>query len=845
VERALPTGTVTLLFTDMEGSTRLLAAIGEQYGTLLAEHHRLLREVWAQHGGTEVDAEGDAFFVAFAEAGPAVAAAIEAQRRIAAHEWPGGRTVRVRMGLHTGTPRVRDGGYWGADVHYAARLVAAAHGGQILASAATRALLDPSVAVESLGEHGLKDFPAPREIFHVGGGASAFPPPRTLERAHTNMPLPAQSLVGRDQELDALERSVAEQRLVSLVGPGGSGKTRLAIELGRRIGDRFDGAWFVRLAEVAEPADVPAAVARAAGLPEVAGVPPLDRVLDHARDRRLLLVIDNAEHVLDAAPGFARIAAAGDGVRVVVTSQAPLRVAGEHVLRVEPLRLPEAVNGDLEALAEVPSVALLLQRARAAGSELQLDAGNAADVAELCRRLEGMPLAIELAAARLGVLDPAGLLRRLDQGIDSLGTGRRDLPERQRGLRAVLEWTSGLLESDERELLAKLTAFAGDFNPDVVEAAFGDAVDGLVTLVDVGLVRRVGSGRLALRPPVRAFAAELLDTGEAHRAVARALAELGERFEARWTLVTGEGRLALNPEAANILAALDWTRDHDPALHARLAAATGWWTTHSNLVGVARGHLELALGRTEDPRMRARLLQALGALGLADADAEYSTRAADAWRDLGDGEREVICLFYAANLHGHGGDGDSAMALVERAAAVIAALPFDEGLEWLLEAARADALSLLGRHDEADAIMRPLLARAEPRSWLQFWAATKSADIALVDNRSAEALELYGVAMEVLRPFGSPLGELLQADTIALALAQLDRLDDAAMVVAICDVCHRELSWTPRGALADAVQTAREAAGPERMAAARRRAAALGMHGGLDRVRAIASGEDG
>jgi predicted ATPase/class 3 adenylate cyclase len=845
VGRALPTGTVTLLFTDIEGSTRLLAALGDQFGTLLAEHHRMLREVWEEYRGVEVDSEGDSFFVAFDEAGRAAGAALEAQRRVGEHEWPGRRPVRDRMGIHTGTPRVRDDTYWGADVHYAARLSGAGHGGQILASAATRALLPPDVAVESLGEHALKDFPAPREIFHVGGGAAAFPPPRTLERAHTNIPLPTQPLVGRDEELDELERRVAEQRLVSLVGPGGSGKTRLAIELGRRIGDRFDGAWFVRLAEVTEAADVPAAVARAAGLPELDGVPPLDRVVDHARGRRLLLVIDNAEHVLDAAPGFARIAASGDGVRVVVTSQAPLRVAGEHVLRLEPLRLPAAVNGDLEALAAVPAVALLLQRARAAGSVLELDAANAADIAELCRQLEGMPLAIELAAARLGVLDPAALVRRLESDYDSLGTGRRDLPERQRGLRAVLEWTSGLLEHSERELLANLTAFAGDFTPDLVEAAFGDAVDGLVTLVDVGLVRRVGRGRLALRPPVRAFATEIEDCSQALHKVAGALAELGERFEARWTLRTGEGRLALNPEAANILAALDWTRDHEPALHARLAAATGWWTTHSNLSGLARTHLELALGRTEDPRMRARLLQALGTLGLAVADPEYSTRAADAWHELGDPEREAICLFYAANLNGHAGDGEGAMALVDRGEALVGALPYDEGLDWALEAARADALSLVGRHKEADAIIRPLLARAEPRSWQQFWAATKTADIALFDGRPAEALQLYGLAMDVLRQFGAPMGELIQANTIALALAYLDRLDDAALVVAICDVAHAELSWAPRGSLFEAVEEARAAAGRERMTAARRRAAARGLRGGLDFVRALAVGEDG
>jgi tetratricopeptide (TPR) repeat protein len=267
--------------------------------------------------------------------------------------------------------------------------------------------------------------------------------------------------------------------------------------------------------------------------------------------------------------------------------------------------------------------------------------------------------------------------------------------------------------------------------------------------------------------------------------------------------------------------------------------------THSNLASFAHGHLDLALSRIEDPRMRARLLQALGTLGLAAGEADASARAADAWHELGDLEGEAMSLFYAANLHGHSADGTAAMALVERAASVVAALPYDEGLEWLLDATRADALALLGRYAEADALMRPLLARVEPGSWLQFWGATKTADIALEDGRPAEALEQYAVAMDVLRPLASPMGELIQADTIALAFARLGRLDEAAEVVAISDAVHAELSWPPRLALAAALRSARDAAGDDRVAAYRRKAASLGLRGGLDRVRALARGEDG
>src|SRR6185312_13349134 len=309
----LPSGTVTLLFTDIEGSTRLLDQLGDEYGEMLAEHRRLLRAVWVQHEGVEVGTDGDSFFVAFADAESAAEAAIAAQRALAEHPWPSDTRLRVRMGLHTGEPHIDQGDYWGADVHYAARVGAAAHGGQVLASEATRAL-DGRHRFESVGEHSLKDFIAPRELFHLvvdGTGPSDFPPPRTLEPIRTNLPTPATELIAREDELRVVLDLLTDARLVTVSGPGGSGKTRFALEVAQRAASEFDAVWWVALEHVLDPNEVMGAISRAMGLPELAGVDADERVLDHLRARRVLLVLDNLEHVIDVAPLIGHVARAG------------------------------------------------------------------------------------------------------------------------------------------------------------------------------------------------------------------------------------------------------------------------------------------------------------------------------------------------------------------------------------------------------------------------------------------------------------------------------------------------------------------------------------------------------
>ena len=839
-----------MLFTDIEGSTRLLDQLGDDYGAVLADHRRLLRAVWARHEGVEVGTDGDSFFVAFADAESAVEAAIAAQRTLAEHAWPSGTGggVRVRMGLHTGEPRIDEGDYWGADVHYAARIGAAAHGGQVLASQATRAM-DDRHEFASLGEHSLKDFVAPRELFHLvvdGTGPSDFPPPRTLEPIRTNLPTPATELIAREDELRVVLDLLTDARLVTVSGPGGSGKTRFALEVAQRAASEFDAVWWVALEHVLDPNEVMGAISRAMGLPELAGVDADERVLDQLRARRVLLVIDNLEHLIDVAPLIGHVARAGPEVRVLVTSQLPLRIGGEHVLSLDPLPVPTGSERELAVLREVPSVALLSERAAAAAAGWELTEENKFDVARLCRQLEGMPLAIDLAAPRLRVLGAGALANRLEESLDALGSGGPDLPARQRGLRAVLEWSVGLLSDAERSLVLRLALFSAGFTPTLAGAAFGEVAGELEALASAGLVRPAEEGRFEVRPPVRRFAAELIDAeaeDEAHAAITDALIAMAEPFEKRWVVNSSEGRTRLNPEAGNIFAELDWAQLMDYGRHARLAASTGWWVNYSSAVELSRDHLEIALARCTDPVMRARCLQALGTLGLKDSDPTASLDAADAWHDLDDAEGEFYSAIYAANLYGHAREAEAMEEVVERAAELEGRLADDPDAGWILAVVRAEAVWLSGDPAQAIAPLLPLYADAPPGSWKQFWLATRLADLELVLHRPAEALAHYGVAMAVLAPLRSPLGELLQATTAAVALLHLGRVGEAATAWAVCELGFDELSSPPHGSMREWYHAVYESLGEEDLAAGRRRATRMGMEHGLLWVGQLARGE--
>ncbi|MCP9487999.1 MAG: adenylate/guanylate cyclase domain-containing protein [Gaiellaceae bacterium MAG52_C11] len=525
--RDLPTGTVTLLFTDVEGSTRLLRELGaERFADALVEHRRVVREACEAQNGVEVDTQGDAFFVAFPTAAGALAAAVEITKAFAAGP------IRVRIGMHTGTPLLREGAYVGADVHLAARVAAAAHGGQVLLSAATAALVAPrdlepqAVALLDLGEHRLKDIEAAVGIFQLESGA--FPPLNTI--SNTNLPRPASSFVGRERELVAvLARLAGGVRLLTLTGPGGAGKTRLAVEAAASlIAEYKAGVFWVGLAALRDPVHVIETVAQALGAK--------DGLAAHVGERELLVVIDNFEQVVDAAPELSALLSACPNLTLIVTSRELLRLHGEVEFTVPPL-------------ADSEAVALFCERAQVEPSD---------EIAELCARLDSLPLAVELAAARTRALTPAQILQRLSHRLDLL-EGGRDADPRQETLRATVEWSYDLLSEDEQRLLRRLSVFAGGCTLEAAEAVVDADIDTLQSLIEKSLLRFSGE-RYWLLETIRQYAEEQLEPAESavirrrHGAYMVALAQASAGSLHDVSESAASARLA--PDYANVRAAV-------------------------------------------------------------------------------------------------------------------------------------------------------------------------------------------------------------------------------------------------------------------------------------------------
>ena len=475
--RELPGGTLTFLFSDIEGSTHLLQELGSAWNAALDDHHRLMREAITEHAGTEVAAEGDSLFAVFPTAPDAVRAAYAAQLKLAAHPWPSGAAVRVRMGLHTGSATIAGGSYAGLDVHRAARIMAAAHGGQVLLSEVTRALattaLGEDLTTRDLGEHRLKDLDSTERLHQLvaPGLATDFPPIRTADAARTNLPAQPTSFLGRERQIGEVSTLLEAARLVTLTGPGGTGKTRLAIECAARLADRFPaGVWFVPLASIVDPDLVPMAIAQAVNAPEHPGQTPLQRVIDQVGEQQMLMVLDNFEQVTDAADVVASLLAGAPRLAAIVTSRFVLHLSGEHEYPVPPLAAPDLRHlPDLAALTQYEAVALFIDRAQAARPDFAVTNQNAPAVAEICVRLDGLPLAIELAAARVRLLTPQAILARLSDRLGLLVAGPRDVPERQRTLRGAIEWSHDLLDPEEQRLFAALSVFRGGARLEAVE----------------------------------------------------------------------------------------------------------------------------------------------------------------------------------------------------------------------------------------------------------------------------------------------------------------------------------------------------------------------------------------
>jgi predicted ATPase len=590
----LPSGTVTFVFTDIEGSTRLLHELGDAYVGVLAEHRRILRESAAAHEGVEVDTQGDAFFFAFARAPDAVEAAQVAQDSLAA------TPTRVRMGIHTGEPILTDEGYVGLDVHRGARIAAAGHGAQVLLSGATRQLVD--AAVRDLGLHRLKDLQAPEHIYQLGD--SEFPPLKTLNQ--TNLPVQPTPFLGRDRELtDVLELIQRDDvRLLTLTGPGGSGKTRLGLQAAAELVEEYpDGVWFVGLAALIDPALMIPTIAQTLGIREGESGSYAEAMAEHLRTKRALIVLDNLEQLLpDAAPPLGELSAAAPKVDLITSSRERLHLSGEHEYPVPPLSLDEATS-------------LFAERARAIRPKFVVD-GSRSAVEAICTRLDHLPLAIELAAARLKVMSAEQLLARLDQRLPLLTSGPADAPERQRTLRATIEWSHDLLDDRERALFARLAVLSGGGTLDAAERICPADLDTLESLVDKNLVRAHASTdeepRFAMLETIRELALEQLAADADEDDVRRRHAEYfldfatGAEDELRgpdqqqWL-----HRLEL--EHDNFRVALNWALDGgDPSLGLALAAVLGqFWYQHGDL-SEGRRWLALALERSPSAATKAR-----------------------------------------------------------------------------------------------------------------------------------------------------------------------------------------------------------------------------------------------
>jgi predicted ATPase/class 3 adenylate cyclase len=665
-------GTVTFLFTDIEGSTALLRRLGEGvYAEVLAGHHTLIRSGLAAYGGEEVDTQGDAFFAVFSSPRACVAAAAEIQQAVEAYAWPAGEQVRVRMGIHTGEASKAGTGLVGLDVHRAARVAAVAHGGQVLVSESAAVLvrdwLPPGTALRDLGVHRLKDLGRPEQVFQlsVAGLRGEFPPLRSLGNPVLANNLPAQlaTFIGRERELAQVRALVGSCRLVTLTGAGGSGKTRLSLQVAADLLDGSgDGVWLVELAAVSGEDAVVPAMCGALGVAGGRGRPSVEALADALAPQDVLIVLDNCEHLIGACAKAAdAVLRRCPRVHLLATSREPLGIGGETIYRVPPLSLPAAGDGDVWAAEPSDAVTLFAERASEQGAGFAVDEETGPLVASICRRLDGMPLAIELAAARLRSLSLAALRDRLDQRFRLLTGGSRTALPRQQTLRATVEWSHSLLAAAEQVLLRRLSVFAESFDLDAAEAVcgFGDIeafdVAGLLgSLVDKSLVVAEPAGaalRYRLLETIRQFAAERLAGAGAEEAAAIAAAHCGYFLavaEAAAPHLTGAGQdvrfARLDAEQANLRRAAEHAaRDPDGTGQVLRfgVALRHYWTArsrHSEAAGLLLPVLERPEAST-DPELFAAALTA-AAFYARDAGlpaaGQLGERAVELARGLGD-----------------------------------------------------------------------------------------------------------------------------------------------------------------------------------------------------------------
>jgi predicted ATPase/class 3 adenylate cyclase/Tfp pilus assembly protein PilF len=697
--QGLPSGTVTFLFTDIEGSTRLLQQLGEKYVSLLAEHQQLLREACETHNGSVVGTQGDSFFVAFSSAVDAINAVVQSQHALAQHAWPDGASVRVRMGLHTGEAQISASNYVGIDVHRAARIAAAAHGGQVLLSYRTYELVENAlpegVVLRDLGEHRLKDLRQPKHLYQldITGLRADFPPIKSLDALLNNLPVQSTSFIGREKELGELKKLIESTRLVTLTGTGGSGKTRLALQVAAEVIGRFhNGVFFVPLAPITDPRLVASTIARALGITETAGRSILDNLKDYLQGKSLLLLLDNFEQVIDAARLVAELLAACNELKILVTSREGLRISGEREYSVPPLALPDLTQmPSFESLSQYAAIELFIQRAQTVKQDFNITNDSAQAMAEICSRLDGLPLAIELAAAHVKLLSPQRIRALLEHRLEFLTGGARDLPARQQTLRNTVAWSYDLLDENERELFQQLSIFVGGCSVDAVEAVAGDhpgrvsILDRLRSLLDKSLLRETegvdGGLRFVMLETLREFGLEQLKASGMQEAVrgqhANFFLVLAERAEASLESADQVQWMdRMEQEHDNLRAALEWSKTAHGAeeICLRLAGALGLFWEMRGYFSEGRERLSVVLStKFAQGQIAARAKLLARAAELAYRQSEYPATTSLAkeslaiYRKIGDQQGIASMLIKLGNAATERGSYASASRFLEEA----------------------------------------------------------------------------------------------------------------------------------------------------------------------------------
>jgi predicted ATPase/class 3 adenylate cyclase len=834
----LPTGTVSLLFSDIEGSTALLRRLGPDYAAALSSQRGVLRAAWADHRGTEIGTEGDSFFVAFSTAEDAIAAAAAAQRALARFAWPGGEQVLVRMGVHTGSPKVHDGGYVGMDVHRAARIAAAAHGGQVVMSEATARLvtghLPPRARLRDLGHHQLKDIPQPERLFQLSltDLQVEFMPLKTLG-AVSSLPAPPTPLVGRDGELAELLGLVSspEVRLVTLTGPGGSGKTRLAIGVAAELKESFpDGVFFVPLASATTPEVMWMTIAEVLDAPAESRLPP--GFFEHVAHTSSLFVLDNLEQLPGADVVVSQLLNAAPRTVVIATSRRPLHVGGEHEHPVPALELPAQAN--VSHAQRSGAVQLFVQQAEMVRPSFVLSEANVADVIQICRRLDGLPLAIELAAARSKLLSPAALLSRLGAAMELSDPGV-DRPSRQQTLRTTIGWSYDLLAATEQAVFRRLGVFAGGADLEAIEAVTtgraegADALDLVARLVDASLVT-VGEGpngepRVSLLETVRVYAQEQLGAAGEVDEVRTAHAVHFATAVEQWSLLQRgpvgqrlEGRNRFEADHDNVREALGWALGSlEPAappktrvgLGLRLCQGSYAWWLDGGYFAEARRWLERAIGSAEDEESPdlawclTHLTNVLGIQGDFEQARETARVSVTVWRRLvaagrGDygGLSSALKALGSCELNlGHPDDARAALQesldvadqRSDRAAAADAlrVMAFVEASEQNFERAVELAEDAIARYVELGDEYGAMRLRHSHACYLR-----------LIDRADEARSEMEELIPYVLR-LADASALLVLTEDYGAVLAELGQYQTAAMLLGAADMA-RERKGAPR-----------------------------------------------